>query len=127
MRALSSMFALMAAGVVIATGAPAHADSVKLKMTVEPGAEVTFTPELVPTPAYRGDILVTLRNNSVPTVVKVDTCKGKRLGKVAIAADDHMPHVVLSGATPASSPSCFRFSVKNLGDTPATIAGTGYF
>ncbi|MFF0306197.1 hypothetical protein ACFYSC_02150 [Streptosporangium sp. NPDC004379] len=93
MRALSSMIALAAAGIVAVTGTAAHADSVNLRARVMPGQEVMLTPELVPTAAYRGNVLVKLENNDVPTEVRVANCRGRSIGKVEIAPNDHAPRV----------------------------------
>ncbi|MET9068371.1 hypothetical protein ACWDR1_12225 [Streptosporangium sandarakinum] len=93
MRALSSMIALAAAGIVAVTGTAAHADSVNLRARVMPGQEVMLTPELMPTAAYRGNVLVKLENNTVPTEVRVANCRGRSIGKVEIAPNDHAPRV----------------------------------
>ncbi|MFG1751359.1 hypothetical protein [Streptosporangium sandarakinum] len=108
MRALSSMIALAAAGIVAVTGTAAHADSVNLRARVMPGQEVMLTPELMPTAAYRGNVLVKLENNSVPTEVRVANCRGRSIGKVEIAPNDHAPRVAATLS---------RRAVRNLGRT----------
>ncbi|ACZ85470.1 hypothetical protein [Streptosporangium roseum] len=124
MRVLSSTAALTAAGIVAVTGVPAHADAVNLGATVQPGAEVFLTEELVPTAPYKGKVLVKLENNGVPAEIKISNCRGRYLGAVSIIANDHAPYVA---ADPDTAPACIRFKVKNLGTTPATIVGAGYF
>ncbi|WP_326821136.1 hypothetical protein OHA77_08780 [Streptosporangium sp. NBC_01639] len=124
MRALTSMVALAAAGIVVVTGVSARADTVNLGATILPGAEVFLAKGLVPTAPYKGKVLVKLENNTVPTEVKIGTCKGRYIGAVTIVANDHAPYVA---ADPDTAPACIRFKVKNLGTTPATIAGAGYF
>ncbi|WP_433254830.1 hypothetical protein ACQPYK_13530 [Streptosporangium sp. CA-135522] len=124
MRVLSSTFALVAAGAVVMAGGVAHADAVNLGATVQPGAEVFLAEALVPTAPYKGKVLVKLENNSVTTEIKIGNCRGRYLGVVTIAADDHAPYVAADLDT---VPSCIRYRVKNLGTTPATIAGAGYF
>ncbi|MEU6738601.1 hypothetical protein [Streptosporangium sandarakinum] len=108
MRALSSMIALAAAGIVAVTGTAAHADSVNLRARVMPGQEVMLTPELMPTAAYRGNVLVKLENNTVPTEVRVANCRGRSIGKVEIAPNDHAPRVAATLS---------RRAVRNLGRT----------
>ncbi|GAA3426745.1 hypothetical protein ACWDTT_30405 [Streptosporangium sandarakinum] len=108
MRALSSMIALAAAGIVAVTGTAAHADSVNLRARVMPGQEVMLTPELMPTAAYRGNVLVKLENNNVPTEVRVANCRGRSIGKVEIAPNDHAPRVAATLS---------RRAVRNLGRT----------
>ncbi len=123
MRTLSSTIALVAAGVVVMAGT-AHAESVNLSGTVNPGAEVFLSPELTPTAPYKGHVLVKLENNTEPTEVKIGNCRGRYIGKVAIPANDHAAYVA---ATDSPAPACVRFRLKNVGDAPATIAGAGYF
>ncbi|GAA3119790.1 hypothetical protein [Streptosporangium carneum] len=123
MRTLSSMFVIVAAGAVVMTGT-AHADSVNLTATVNPGAEVSLSPELVPTAPYKGRVLVKLDNNTQPTEVRIGNCHGRHIGKVAIAANDHAAYVA---AADSPAPACVRFRVKNVGDQPVTVAGVGYF
>ncbi|MER6177144.1 hypothetical protein [Streptosporangium sp. NPDC001681] len=124
MRALSSMLVLAAAGAVALTGTPAHADDVNLSARVQPGEEVFLTPELVPGRQYNGNVLVKLDNNSVPVKVKVGNCRGRYIGSVPIAANDHAAYVAANTPQPAQ---CIRYRVKNMGDTTAAITGTGYF
>lgn len=103
MRALSSMLVLAAAGAVALTGTPAHADDVNLSARVQPGEEVFLTPELVPGNQYNGNVLVKLDNNSVPVKVKVSNCRGRYIGTVPIAANDHAPYVAASTPSPPSA------------------------
>jgi hypothetical protein len=124
MRALSSMLVLAAAGAAILTGTPAHADDVNLAARVQPGEEVFLTPELVPAAQYNGNVLIKLDNNSVPVKVKIGNCRGRYIGTLPIAANDHAAYVAASTTPPAQ---CIRYRVKNMGDTPAAITGTGYF
>ncbi|MEU8204632.1 hypothetical protein [Streptosporangium sp. NPDC049046] len=124
MRALSSMLVLAAAGAVALTGTPAHADDVNLAARVQPGEEVFLTPELVPGARYGGNVLVKLDENSVPVKVKIGNCRGKYVGSVPIAANDHAAYVAATTTPPAQ---CIRYRVKNMGNQPAAITGTGYY
>ncbi|MFI6511541.1 hypothetical protein ACIBCT_28360 [Streptosporangium sp. NPDC050855] len=124
MRALSSMLVLAAAGAAILTGTPAHADDVNLAARVQPGEEVFLTPELVPAAQYNGNVLIKLDNNSVPVKIKIGNCRGRYIGTLPIAANDHAAYVAASTTPPAQ---CIRYRVKNMGNTPAAITGTGYF
>ncbi|MGC5011281.1 hypothetical protein ACLQ2R_11000 [Streptosporangium sp. DT93] len=124
MRALSSMLVLAAAGAVILTGTPAHADDVNLAARVQPGEEVFLTPELVPAAQYNGNVLIKLDNNDVPVKIKIGNCRGRYIGTLPIAANDHAAYVAASTTPPAQ---CIRYRVKNMGNTPAAITGTGYF
>ncbi|MDP9861555.1 MULTISPECIES: hypothetical protein [Streptosporangium] len=124
MRALSSTLALAAAAIVAVTGPAAHADAVNLGATVQAGGEVFLTEGLVPTAPYKGKVLVKLENNTVPVEIKIGNCRGRYLGAVTIAADDHAPYVAADLDT---VPSCIRFRMKNLGTSPATVTGAGYF
>ncbi|MER6829281.1 hypothetical protein [Streptosporangium sp. NPDC000563] len=124
MRALSSMLVLAAAGAVALTGTPAHADDVNLAARVQPGEEVFLTPELVPGARYGGNVLVKLDENSVPVKVKIGNCRGRYVGSVPIAANDHAAYVAATTTPPAQ---CIRYRVKNMGNQPAAITGTGYY
>lgn len=124
MRALSSMLVLAAAGAVALTGTPAHADDVNLAARVQPGEEVFLTSELVPGAQYKGKVLVKLDTNNVPVKIRISNCRGRYIGSLPIAANDHAAYVVASTPQPAQ---CIRYRVKNLGDTTSAITGTGYF
>ncbi|MEV7009444.1 hypothetical protein [Streptosporangium sp. NPDC051022] len=123
MRTLSSLVALVAAGVVVMAGT-AHADSVNLSATVNPGDAAFLSPQLTPTTPYKGNVLVKLESNTEPTEVKVVNCHGRPIGKVAIPANDHSAYVA---ASDSQAPSCVRFRLKNVGDAPVSVAGAGYF
>lgn len=129
MRILSSTIALVACATVTTAGTAgtAHADSVNLSATVNPRAEVFLSRTLAPTAPYKGHVLVKLENNSEPTEVKVANCRGRRVGTVAIPANDHDAHIVSGDSGNIPVPSCIRFRVRNVGDEPVTVAGVGYF
>ncbi|GAA3418493.1 hypothetical protein [Streptosporangium vulgare] len=79
---------------------PAHADDVNLAARVQPGEEVFLTPELVPAAQYNGNVLVKLDTNSVPVKVKIANCRGRYIGTVPIAANDHAAYVAASTSRP---------------------------
>ncbi|GHH63273.1 hypothetical protein GCM10017673_03840 [Streptosporangium violaceochromogenes] len=128
-RILSSTVALVACAMGAMAGAAgtAHADSVNLTATVNPRAEVFLSRTLTPTAPYKGHVLVKLENNSQPTRVKVSNCRGRRIGMVAIPANDHDAHVVSGDLGNMPARACIRFRLRNVGDEPVTVAGAGYF
>jgi hypothetical protein len=124
MRTFTSLLALAAGGLVTLTGTPAHADGAFFRHTIAAGAEVFVTGALKPSERYKGNVLVQLQNNPVPTEVKIGNCHGGYLGTVQVPANDHSA-VIAAAASPA--PTCVRYRMRNTGTSPATITGIAYY
>ncbi|MER6944831.1 hypothetical protein ABT294_12485 [Nonomuraea sp. NPDC000554] len=124
MRQTSAIVALAMAGLVAGVASPAQADTCNLAATVNPGAEIFLTPELKPTAAYRGSVLVRLEQNPSPVEIKISDCQGQYLGAVSIPANDHTAY---AAAQLTAVPPCIRYLVKNPGAMSITISGVGYY